>query len=268
MSSGFVPALLRRFNYFQLESCRVACAFACHSRAILHVCCTLTAHLVHKSHPPRRAWSNSATTATYTPADTVTFIVEQNQKWLIVVGDAKTYDIVRSIRTEYGEYMQWLIPWPGDWHILLNYQKALMKAYADAGLPWPGDWHILLNYQKALMKAYADAGLTTLAEATKDRSETLTSLVQCTNFRRTHNFLTHAMEKFYRFFLSVVLKETNPGQLLEEIENVVADFAALSDDTDLTSFRDKVYSLRSSAMLAVFVSYSQKLCQKQDTLKF
>ena len=35
--SGSVPALLRRFNYFQLESCRVACAFACHSRAIPHV---------------------------------------------------------------------------------------------------------------------------------------------------------------------------------------------------------------------------------------
>ena len=48
-----------------------------------------------------------------------TFVVEQNQKWLIVVGDAKTYDILRSIRTEYGEQMKWLIPWPGDWHILL-----------------------------------------------------------------------------------------------------------------------------------------------------
>ena len=76
------------------------------------------------------------------------------------------------------------------------------------------------------------------------------------------------METFYRFFLSVFLKETSPGQLLEEIENVVADFTALSDDTDLTSFRDKVSSLKSSVMLAEFVSYSEKLCQKQDTLKF
>ena len=118
------------------------------------------------------------------------------------------------------------------------------------------------------MKAYADAGLITLAEAIKHRSETLTSLVQCTSFRRMQNFLTQAMETVYRFFLSVFLKETNPGRLLEEIENVVADFTALSDDTDLTSFRDKVYSLRSSVMLAEFVSYSEKLCQKHNTLRF
>ena len=86
-----------------------------------------------------------------------TFVVEQNQKWLIVVGDAKTYDIVRTIRAEYGEQMKWVIPWLGNWHILLNYRKVLMKAYADAGL-------------------------VTLAESTQHRSETLTSLIQCTNF--------------------------------------------------------------------------------------
>ena len=54
-----------------------------------------------------------------------TFVVQQNQKWLLVVGDAKT---IKSIRAEYGDQMKWLIPWPGDWHILLNYQKAVMKA--------------------------------------------------------------------------------------------------------------------------------------------
>ncbi len=37
VSSGSVPALLCRFNYFELESCRVACASACHSHAILHL---------------------------------------------------------------------------------------------------------------------------------------------------------------------------------------------------------------------------------------
>ena len=45
-------------------------------------------------------------------------------------------------RSEYGDHMKWLIPWPGDWHILLNYQKALMKAYAGAGLTRLGE---LLN---------------------------------------------------------------------------------------------------------------------------
>ena len=112
-----------------------------------------------------------------------TFVIEQNQKWLIVVGDAKTYDIVRSIRSEYGEQMKWVIPWLGDWHMLLNYQKVIMKAYADAGL-------------------------VTLGEAAQHRSETLTSLIQCTNFRRTHNFLIQVMEAFYRFFSFTVFEKT------------------------------------------------------------
>ena len=129
-----------------------------------------------------------------------TFVIEQNQKWLIVVGDAKTYDIVRSIRSEYGEQMKWVIPWPGDWHMLLNYQKVIMKAYADAGL-------------------------VTLGEATQHRSETLTSLIQCTHFRRTHNFLIQVMETFYRFFLSLYLKDkeatTTEGELLDQIQQLV-----------------------------------------------
>ena len=113
-----------------------------------------------------------------------TFVVQQRQKWVLVVGDAKTYDLIRKIRSEYGNHMSWLIPWPGDWHILLNYQKAIMKAYVDS----------------VLMK---------LAEVTAYRSETLTSLVQCTNFRRTHNFLLQAMEAFYQFFLSLYIQKKN-----------------------------------------------------------
>lgn len=59
------------------------------------------------------------------------FIVDHGQKWLLVVGDAKTYDLLQEI---YGDHFKWLLPFPGDWHILLNYQKVLMKVYADAGL--------------------------------------------------------------------------------------------------------------------------------------
>ena len=54
-----------------------------------------------------------------------TFVVQQRQKWLLMVG---AYDLIRNIQSEYGSQMNWLIPWPGDWHILLNYQKAVMKA--------------------------------------------------------------------------------------------------------------------------------------------
>ncbi len=58
------------------------------------------------------------------------FIVENKKEFLIIEiieGDAKMYDV-------YGDDLSWLIPYPGDWHMLMNYQYPLMKAYFDAGL--------------------------------------------------------------------------------------------------------------------------------------
>ena len=63
-----------------------------------------------------------------------TFIQNLGFRWLIVVGDAKTYDILQSLRRQYGSQMQWLLPFPGDWHILYNYQKVLLKIYGETGL--------------------------------------------------------------------------------------------------------------------------------------
>ena len=83
------------------------------------------------------------------------------QRWVIVVGDAKTFDLLQSLRIEYGSHLKWMIPFPGDWHILFNYQKVLMKVFADAGLEHFG-------------------------KLSGHRDETLTSLVQCSNFKRTH----------------------------------------------------------------------------------
>lgn len=30
--------------------------------------------------------------------------------------------------------LDWVIAYPGDWHMLSNYQYAMMKSYFDAGL--------------------------------------------------------------------------------------------------------------------------------------
>lgn len=90
-----------------------------------------------------------------------TFIHELNQKWVIAVGDAKVYTLLQAICVEYCDNMKWLITFPGDWHVMYNYQKVLMKPYADA----------------RLMQ---------LAKASGYRAETLTSFRNATNFRRTH----------------------------------------------------------------------------------
>ena len=179
------------------------------------------------------------------------FIVQQGQKWLIVVGDAKTYDLSKSIRSEYGNHMQWLIPWPGDWHILLNYQKAVMRVYAGAGL-------------------------SKLGEITQHRSETLTSLIQCSNFRRTHNFLLQA---FYCFFLSLYIADrvtsTGDPHITDEgiqslISTVVSKLSLLGSDAELASYRNEVRMALSSSGLcyAEFHAYMDKLAQKQDTIRF
>ena len=62
-----------------------------------------------------------------------TFVAELRQKWLLVVGDAKVFVLLQEIKSEYGNHLKWLLPFPGDWHILFNYQPALMKPYADDG---------------------------------------------------------------------------------------------------------------------------------------
>ena len=44
------------------------------------------------------------------------------------------YTKLSSHYSEYGEELSWVIAYPGDWHMLMNLQSALMKAYYDAGL--------------------------------------------------------------------------------------------------------------------------------------
>ena len=92
-----------------------------------------------------------------------TFIHNLGFRWLIIVGDAKTYDILQSLCRQYGSQIQWLLPFPGDWHILYNYQKVLLKIYGEAGL-------------------------LQLAWVAGHRAETLTSLTAASHFKRTTPF--------------------------------------------------------------------------------
>ena len=88
-------------------------------------------------------------------------------------GDAKTYDILQCIKTEYREEMAWLFVFPGDWHILKNYQEVLMKVYFDAGL-------------KELAKA---SGYNPNSVGT--------------NFKHTHHFLLEVWEAICRHLLKL-----------------------------------------------------------------
>ena len=99
--------------------------------------------------------------------------IGQELKHLVVVTDAKIFPYMHDIKKEHEQDFKWLIPYPGDFHILLNYQKVLMKVY----------W---------------DAGFKQLASASGFKGATLTSLQSCSNFTNTTRFIFQVWEALYR----------------------------------------------------------------------
>ena len=91
-----------------------------------------------------------------------------------------------SLRRQYGSHMQCLLPFPGDWHILYNYQKVLHKVYGEA-------W------------------LLEVAKVAGHRAETLTSLAQAKE--PIISLFSHLKPCSYRFFLRtyVATLELNDG---------------------------------------------------------
>ena len=49
--------------------------------------------------------------------------------WLVLVGDGKTYRHLINAKKQYSTMLRKLLIFQGDWHILKNYQPVLMKEY-------------------------------------------------------------------------------------------------------------------------------------------
>jgi hypothetical protein len=113
------------------------------------------------------------------------FVVGQRLQYVVVAADAKIFDILQHLRKEYGYALSWLLPFLGDWHTLFNYQKVFTKIY----------W---------------DAGLLQLAQASGHRAETLKSLANATNFKRSHAFIISCFEAIYRSFINSFIDILDP----------------------------------------------------------
>jgi hypothetical protein len=71
-------------------------------------------------------------------------------KYLGVVGDGKTYDHLHALKVEYDKELSWLVPLPGDWHILNNYQEVLLKVYFEGDLK---DMSKLAGYSEGILNS-------------------------------------------------------------------------------------------------------------------
>ena len=133
------------------------------------------------------------------------------------------------------------------------------------------------------MKPYADAGLGSLAKVAGHRGETLTSLLQASNFRRTHEFLLQVFEVFYRYFLSVYYSHAAARRPIEQREHFDEDinallsklldqFSGIACDQDLESFRLESAALFSGNRIPVnygdFVHFMQRLSEHHETIRF
>ena len=98
--------------------------------------------------------------------------IGSNVEHVVVVGDGKSYDYMVKLKCEYEDGLSWLLPFPGDWHILKNTQPMLMKVYFDAGL------------RELAILYHAGATLKVLETSSK--------------FKLTHRFLINVWEAMYR----------------------------------------------------------------------
>ncbi|CAG2218346.1 unnamed protein product [Mytilus edulis] len=120
------------------------------------------------------------------------FKIGRELKHLVMVGDGKTYDLLVKLKLELKDDLSWLLPFPGDWHILKNYQRMIMKLYLDAGL-------------KELIELFHHGAVGA-------------SVMQATNFDKTHHFLMQVWEAFYLQQISAIFKYAEENDLNDQSE--------------------------------------------------
>ena len=124
------------------------------------------------------------------------FEVGTQTSYVVVVGDGKTYRHLVNMKKLYGFSLAWMLPFPGDWHLLKNFQSVLMKIY----------W---------------DGGLREVASATH-KSHTLNSLKTASQFKRTHRFLLQSWEAFYVYQLEQYVSSVSTSATLDAVDTAVS----------------------------------------------
>ena len=165
------------------------------------------------------------------------FIKGQHREYLVVEGDQKLYEVLQSLKFEYGKELDWIIPFPGDWHLLKTYQLAVMKPYFDAGLK-----------QLANASGYPTA-----------------SIECCGQFKRTHHFLLEVWESLYRAMISMFNSKNESTDLLKVIfDKIVAN----KTNFDTHTLEEIIVEIQSIQMFEKFKQFIQQLARTDKTWRF
>ncbi|VDI54804.1 Hypothetical predicted protein [Mytilus galloprovincialis] len=129
---------------------------------------------------------------------------------IVLPGDGKSYDHLIKLKSEYGEQMDWVLAYPGDWHILKNVLPIFVKIYFDAGLRQLATKH--------------------------HHGATLKVLTECSKFAVTHRFFIQAWEAVMRhqvksFFEYKSCESPYDIQISDLILNIISDMS-LDEEED------------------------------------
>jgi hypothetical protein len=134
----------------------------------------------------------------------------------------------------------------------------MVKAWLHWVLPYPGDWHIMKNLLPVIIKIYFDAGLKQLATICHHGS-TLRTLVECTKWSVTHRFMVHAWEAMLRHHINSFLMSLSD----EEVHHVGSDFSEIIVNV-LSSFD---FTLEQDTMLCDR-AFTEDICRKKDHMVY
>ena len=172
--------------------------------------------------------------------------IHKTLNYLVVVGDAKTYDHLVHLKNDFPEKLEWLLPFIGDWHTLKNFQLTLMKIYLDAGLREL----VHVFHQGILAKVVCEA----------------------TGFDKTHTFLMQCWEALYRFELQMFFLNQDKASLkdlnfdMEKVSEIVSSYTYSVNNK--ANFNQSILGLKSNDFGGLedqFGIFCERLCSENKT---
>ncbi len=132
-------------------------------------------------------------------------------------------------------------------------------------IPYPGDWHLLKIYQCCIMKPFFEAGLKDLANFSSYPTQ---SIGGCTQFKRTHRFLMEVWEALFRSMLQCFKANSNSNKVDEIVTSILSDFANTNYDELAVYSIIRSFEEQRNDFDDEFIRYVKKMADSDDTWKF